>query len=373
VIVVVATKVVPPLLGMVARRNSRELFLLTTTAVALGVGFAAWRAGLSMALGAFIAGLVINESEYAHQALSDVIPLRDLFGTLFFVSAGMLLDPAVVWQQIGAIGIAVAAISVGKAAVLAAVVALFGYRRIVPLATALTLFQVGEFAFVLARAGQTAGALDPAQYTLVLNTAIGPRAGTPGGSAPGPRLYALITRSAWVQRRRPEEPLLKVNAPEALANHVVIAGAGRVGRTVAEALSAAQRPFIVIEQDARRFEQARAAGFPAIYGDTSQPTVLEAAGIAHACAFLITVPVFADVRHIVHLARAEHADLHIVARAESMDAATALRELHIDEVTSPELEGALDMTRRALVRFEMPADAIASLTDQIRAGYFTSR
>ena len=112
-----------------------------------------------MALGAFVAGLVVNESEYAHQALSDVAPLRDLFGMLFFVSVGMLLDPALLWQQLGVLALVVLAVVVGKAAILAGVVRAFGYWNVVPLAVGLTLFQVGEFAFVLARVGRSSGAM----------------------------------------------------------------------------------------------------------------------------------------------------------------------------------------------------------------------
>ena len=159
VIVLVATRLVPRLMAFVARWNSRELFLLSTMTLAFGVGYVTWSFGLSMALGAFVAGLVINESEYAHQALSDIVPLRDLFGMLFFVSVGMLLDPALVWQQIGALILVVIAIVVGKAAILAGVVRAFGYWNVVPLAVGLTLFQVGEFAFVLARVGLSAAPL----------------------------------------------------------------------------------------------------------------------------------------------------------------------------------------------------------------------
>src|SRR4051812_16988480 len=144
--VLVATRVVPRLMALVARWNSRELFLLATTTVALGVGYTVYAFGVSLALGAFIAGLVINESEYAHQALSDVIPLRDIFGMLFFVSVGMLLDPAVVWRHVGMLAAVVVIVLLGKAAIFAVVVRAFGYKRVVPLAVGLTLFQVGEFA-----------------------------------------------------------------------------------------------------------------------------------------------------------------------------------------------------------------------------------
>jgi CPA2 family monovalent cation:H+ antiporter-2 len=193
--VVVATRVVPPLLALVARWNSRELFLLTVMAIALGVGYTAWSFGLSVALGAFIAGLVVNESEYAHDALSDIAPLRDIFGMLFFVSVGMLLDPAAVLRHAGTVAIVVAAVSIAKAAIFAGVVRLFGYRRVVPLATGLTLFQVGEFAFVLARVGIESKAITDDVYAVILNTAVATMALTPLVSSITPRIYGEFSRA----------------------------------------------------------------------------------------------------------------------------------------------------------------------------------
>src|SRR5512134_2987929 len=130
VIVLFSTRVVPRLMAFVARWNSRELFFLATTTLAVGIGYVTWRFGLSMALGAFIAGLVVNESEYAHQALSDILPLRDLFGMIFFVSVGMLLDPALLWQQVGLLALVVVVVVVGKALIVGSVVRLFGYWNI---------------------------------------------------------------------------------------------------------------------------------------------------------------------------------------------------------------------------------------------------
>ena len=193
--VLVATRVVPRVMAIIVRWNSRELFLIATTAVALGVGYAAWSFGLSLALGAFIAGLVVNESAYAHQALSDIAPLRDLFGMLFFVSVGMLLDPALAWRHLGVLAIVVAAVSIGKATIFAGVVRSFGYRRIVPLATGLTLFQVGEFAFVLARVGVADGAIPAELYALVLNTAVATMALTPVVSAATPWIDTRVRRA----------------------------------------------------------------------------------------------------------------------------------------------------------------------------------
>jgi CPA2 family monovalent cation:H+ antiporter-2 len=192
---VVATRVIPRMLKIVVHWRSQELFLLTITMVALGVGYAAWSFGLSLALGAFIAGLVINESEYAHRALSDVAPLRDLFGMLFFVSVGMLLDPAIVMRHAGRLALVLAVVTIGKGVLFMLIVWAFGYGGVVPLATGLTLFQVGEFAFVLARAGLASGAISDDLYALVLDTAVATMALTPVVSSLTPLLYAKSMRT----------------------------------------------------------------------------------------------------------------------------------------------------------------------------------
>jgi CPA2 family monovalent cation:H+ antiporter-2 len=361
VIVFVSTRVVPRLMAFVARWNSRELFFLATIALAVGVGYLTFRAGISMALGAFIAGLVVNESEYAHQALSEVIPLRDLFGMVFFVSVGMLLDPVLAWRQLSILALLVVTIAASKAAVLGIVVRLFGYWNIVPLAVALTLFQVGEFAFVLLRVGRSSGAISEDVYTLTLNTAIATMALTPVVSGLTPTIYARF----W--RRRDRETLETANVPEAgLSDHVVIAGAGRVGRSVANALSQLKLPFVLIEFDDRRMQQAKEAGLPLIYGDAAQPVVLEAAKIASARALLVTVPSFPEVRSIVIAARHVRPDLPIIARADGPEAVRALYELGIQEVTSPEFEAAIEMTRQALMNFHVPAHDILRVASAIR-------
>jgi monovalent cation:H+ antiporter-2, CPA2 family len=361
VIVLVATRLVPRLMAVVARWNSRELFLLSTTTLAFGIGYLTWSFGLSMALGAFVAGLVINESEYAHQALSDIVPLRDLFGMLFFVSVGMLLDPALVWQQLGALAFVVMAIVVGKAAILAGVVRAFGYWNVVPLAVGLTLFQVGEFAFVLARVGLSSGAIGTDVYTLTLNAAIVTMVLTPAVSGLTPVLYERL----WP--RRPREAFEEINLPRAgLSNHVLVAGWGRVGRSVGDALSHLNLPYVLVEFDDRRVRQARVAGVPVIYGDASQTLVLEAAGVRLARAMLVTAPAFLDVRNIVRAARHVRPDLPIVARADSAEAIQGLYALGVQEVASPEFEAAIEMTRQALLHLNVPAYDILRVASAVR-------
>lgn len=360
-IVFFSTRVVPGLMAFVARRNSRELFVLSTLTLAIGVGYLAYLSGLSMALGAFVAGLIVNESEYSHQALSDVIPLRDLFGMLFFVSVGMLLDPGLLWEQRGTVALVVLAMILGKAAILAGVVRAFGYWNIVPLAVGLTLFQVGEFAFVLARVGLSQGAISNAVYAITLNTAVVTMALTPVLSSAVPTIYKRF----WPRRER--ETHEASNLPSGgLVDHVVIAGAGRVGRGVSDALAQLKLPFVLIESDDRRVRQARDAQLSVIYGDASQGTVLEAAGIGHARAVLVTVPAFADVRNIFTEVRRLQPEIPVIARADGTEAVRALYTLGVQEVTSPEFEAAIEMTRQALLYFHVPAHEVLQVASAIR-------
>ena len=365
VIVLFSTRVVPRLLAYVARRNSRELFLLLTTTLAVGVGYVASIFGLSMALGAFVAGLVVNESEYAHQALSDIIPLRDLFGMLFFVSVGMLLDPAVALKHAGTLLIVIPAVALGKAVILASIVRAFKYWNVVPLAVGLTLFQVGEFAFVLARVGRSSGAISDDVYSLTLTTAIVTMALTPVVSSLVPATYQRY----WPRRSRETHEAINM-PPAGLADHVVIAGSGRVGRSVADALSSLALPFVLVETDDRRVGQARADGFPVIYGDATQTVVLEAAGIERARTVLVTVPAFAEVRSMVQAVRRLRPDLPIIARAESPEAVRALYALGIQQVTSPQFEAAIEMTRQTLVHFKVSADDVLRVASVLRREHY---
>src|SRR4029453_5994305 len=295
------------------------------------------------------------------QALSDVTPLRDLFGMLFFVSVGMLLDPKLVWQHFGTLALVIAVVAAGKGLILAGVVRAFRYRNVVPLAVALTLFQVGEFAFVLARVGRGIGAISNDLYTLLLNTAVATMALTPIVS--GLTLYLYGRFGA----RRVADELEAINIPQSgLSDHIVIAGGGRVGRSIADALSHMRLPCVLIELDDRRVRQARAAGLPLIYGDAGQSVVLEAANIRQARAVLVTVPAFPDVGRIVRAVRRLRREMPIGARADGAEAIRALYELGIQEVTSPEFEAGIEMTRQALTYFNVPAHEILHVASAIR-------
>jgi len=368
VIFVAGTRLLPRLVGWVARSGSRELFLLVTMGLALGIGYLTHTFGISSAVGAFVAGLVLSESDYSHQALSDIIPLRDVFSLLFFASVGMLLDPSQVLGQWQAVTVVVLSVGVTKGLVFGGVTRAFGYRNVVPLASALALFGVGEFSFVLARTGFAAGAIPASLYALVLNTAVITMVLTPVVSGLTTPVYS------WWTRRRAREPVQTINLSGAapLAGHIVVAGGGRVGCRVAEVLQGLDLPFILIELDHRRIDHARARGFPTVFGDAAQEPVLEAAGIARARLVLITTPVLGVSKAVVDHARRLNPNVDIVVRAESAEAMALFREIGVAEVVQPELEASLEMTRQALVHLRMSALDIVSLTDRLRADHYAA-
>jgi monovalent cation:H+ antiporter-2, CPA2 family len=353
--------VVPRLMAAVSRRNSRELFLLAVAALGLGVGFATWKVGLSFAFGALMAGLVLSESEHSHQALSDIIPLRDLFGLLFFVSVGMLLDPGYLRANLGLVlGLALL-VGVLKGCVFAGLSRAFGYGNVIPLAMGLTLFQVGELAFVLARVGVDGGHLDQGQYSLLLAVALVTMFATP----PVSRLTAPVY--SRLRARAPRDPLQTINLERAtLRDHVIIVGAGVVGLGVARTLGARGLQLVVVELDQRRLDACRQAGLAAVYGDGSQATVLEAAGLATARLLVVTAPAAETSLAVARLARRERADLHIVARTDDDAVREALYALDVFEVVEPRREAGLEITRQALLHLGVPADESGRLVAEMR-------
>ncbi len=355
------TRLLPQLLAMIAKWNSRELFLVAITAIGLGVGYVTYLFGLSFAFGAFIAGIVLSESDYGYQALSDVIPLRDIFGLLFFVSVGMLIDPNFIFQNWPTLLLLVVLVSLGKGLIFGAITYAFGYRNIVPLAAALTLFQASEFSFVLARVGVATNSIDDTLYAYGLTVAVMTMLITPFISGLSPRLYAIQ------QRRRKREPVQTINLPESgLQGHIVIAGGDQVGQYVARLLKRLNFEFVLIELDYRRVEAAKEAGLPVIYGDPTQAVVLEAAQVQDARLVLVTTPTTQVTRTIATQVRGLNSDVHIVARANSVEEIRALATHDIYETVQPEFEASLEMTRQALLHFDMPATEIQQFADSIR-------
>jgi len=365
---VLGAKLLPWLMRHIAKLGSRELFLLAIIAIGLGIGYATYLIGLSFAFGAFIAGMVLNESDYGHQALSDIIPLRDVFGLLFFASVGMLLDPAFLLHNFTTILLLVLVVSLGKGCIFAVISWLFRYGNVIPIAVGLGLFQVGEFSFVLARIGLSTNSIDADLYNLVLTTAVITMILTPIVSAQTARLYALKKR--WFQK----EPLDSINFPDKGFNrHVVIAGGGRVGRQIAACLHRLAVAFVIIELDQRRIEQAKNAGYPVVYGDASHEIVLEAASMARAALLVVTIPGIIESRTIVAHAQKYNSRIETVARISGPDFFEIFQELNVTDLVYPELEAGLEMTRQVLLALQIPVTEIQRQTEALRQEYFTSR
>ncbi len=355
------TRLLPYLLKTIALIGSRELFILAITAIGLGVGYMTYLVGLSFAFGAFIAGMVLSESDYGHQALSDIIPLRDLFGLLFFASVGMLLDPRFLLSHFTIILLLVIIVSVGKGCIFAFLTRLFRYRNVVPLAVGLGLFQVGEFSFVLARIGVASQSITSEFYNMFLTMAVVTMVLTPFISSQTSRLYSLKKR--WVQN----EPLEALNFPEdELRNHVVIAGCGRIGMQIAEMLQQLAIPFVLVELDQMRIERAKAAGFPIVYGDGSQEVVQEALKIARASLLVVTIPGIVVARSIISHARKVNSGIRVVARMADPDFFEVFKELQVTDLVYPEFEAGLEMIRQVLLYLRIPVPEIQHHTENLR-------
>jgi monovalent cation:H+ antiporter-2, CPA2 family len=359
--VFIGNRVLPRLLAFIAGWNSRELFLLAVTAIGLGIGYATYLFGLSFAFGAFVAGLVLNESDYGHQALSDIIPVRDLFVLLFFVSVGMLFDPVFLFLNWKTVLVVVLIISTGKALIFGVLAPLFRYGNVVPLALSFGLFQVGEFSFVLARVGLNTNSIDRELYSLVLNVAIITMVLTPIVSGLSAPLYALR------KRMFKHEPLQTKNLPvTGLRDHVIIAGGGIIGLYVAQVLQRLNMGFVLIELDSRTVEQAKMAEYPVIFGDASQEVVLNAANIDTARLILNTVPNIVTTLTIVDLVHRLNPSLPIIARAGGTDQVKMLHDRGVYEAVQPEFEASLEITRQALLHLDIPENEIRRLNDSVR-------
>lgn len=319
--IVVGRRLIPSLLAKVADTGSRELFTLGVLALGLGVAVgAAWLFDVSFALGAFFAGMILKESELSHRAAEDSLPLRDAFAVLFFVSVGMLVDPAVFVDNPVAVLATAAVIVLGKGLVAFALVRALRYSRSMALVIAASLAQVGEFSFILVTLGQSLDILDGEARDLLL-------AGAIVSIVANPALFAWASRRyRSLQDDQTEEP------PIAAKGHVIVVGYGRVGARAAAGLWTAGHRCVVVDDDERRVAAIREAGHEAVLGSGVRGRVLDAAGIATARAVLVAVPEPLTAGAIVAKARARASQALIIARGHRESDATYLTDKGADTV-----------------------------------------
>mgnify|MGYP000864647994 FL=1 len=359
--ILIGTKIIPRLMQYIANWNSRELFLITTTAIGLGIGYGTYIFGLSFAFGAFVAGILLSESDYGYQALSDIVPLRDVFSLLFFTSIGMLLDINYLLQNWKMILQLVLLVMLGKALILAVLSRSFGYRNVIPLAMGLGLSQVGEFSFILGRVGVGTKSVSAEFYTMVLTMTIVTMFLTPFISGLTTPLYAFARR--WIKPLQ-LEPLYFPKS--GLKDHIVIAGGGRVGISVANVLRKMDIPFVVLEYNSRRVDEIKECGFPIIFGDAGRRIILDAADLQKARLLLITTPVAVISLGIIDHAQRIKPDIHIIARAEGVEEMRALYQKGVTYVVQPEFEASLEIVNQTLLNLGIPAEQLKALTEDAR-------
>jgi CPA2 family monovalent cation:H+ antiporter-2 len=357
VMLVVGRRVFPKLLWQIARTGSRELFTLCVVAAAVGIAYgAAMLFGVSFALGAFFAGMVMRESEFSHRAAQESLPLREAFAVLFFVSVGMLFDPMVLVKQPLQVLAVVGIIVVGKSVAAVALVLAFRY----PLNTALTvsasLAQIGEFSFILAGLGVSLGLLPVAGQSLIL-------AGALISIAINPLVFKVIEPlQVWVRSRsalarmleRLVDPLAELpmtTDEKYLSGQVVLVGYGRVGRRIGETLAQCGIPYVVTEQNREMVERLRANGIAAVAGDASDPAVLIQAHIARASLLVVATPDVFRARQMIKTAQTLNPEIETIARTHNDAEAELLQREAPGKVFLREDELAKSMSRYVLERY----------------------
>ncbi len=365
-VILVSRLVVPMVLYRVVQTRSRELFLISIVLICFGIAWLISLVGLSLALGAFLAGLVISESEYGHQAFSEILPLKDIFSILFFVSIGMLLDVNSVLRNPIIVILAVLAILVIKFVTGTLVPVILGYPLRIGLLVGVGLAQIGEFSFVLSKEGQNFGLLSANEYQIFLASAIITMAFTP----------FMIQRSGKFSdyvERLPLPGVLKLGRytegkfeREEVIDHVIVVGYGLNGRNISKVLSASEISFIVLEINPETVRREKKHGVPIIYGDASKEAVLEHVNITTARSIVIAISDASATRRIVELARNLNPSVYIIARTRYASEVTPLYSLGADEVIPEEFETSIEIISRVLDRYFIPVNEIEKHIREVR-------
>ena len=371
-LILAGTRLLPPLLRRTLAWGSRELFLVAVVAIGVGVGWAMHAAGYSFAVGAFMAGLILSESEFRHQALSDVIPLRDIFGLLFFVSVGMLFDPRVLLEQAVPILIAVCLILAGKAVILAGITWGLGYRGAAPLVVGLGLSQIGEFSFVLARSGLATGMLSKQVYDLALTATVITMAVSPLLSAQAVPLALRLREWLGAFREQSAVGAPSELVPTGLSGHVVVGGYGRTGQDAARSLREAGIPLLIVESNHALLAELTAAGYEGLWGDIVRHEIQHAAGVEQGRMLILTMPHQNTVDMALEQARQLNPELIIIARSTRAHHLPRLRALGVSVAVQPEFEGGLEMVRQGLTLFGREEEEVQRIVGRLRQEIYSA-
>ncbi len=365
-----ARYVVPRLMHAVAKTNSKELFLLITFTLCFAVAFLTSEAGLSLALGAFIAGLIVSESEYSHQATSIILPFRELFTSFFFVSVGMLLELGFFLNNIPIILLLVIIVFFVKSIIAAAAVAILKYSVRTVILTGLSLFQVGEFAFILSKVGIQYNLLSPETNQYFLSVSIVSMIFTPFVIIFSEQIFQRfigVSKKLGLETTLISNKQIVLPEVEKLENHLVIIGYGVNGSNLAKAASASDIPFVVIEMNAETVRREKAKGLPIIFGDATHDHILETVHLSSARAAVIAISDNFATKNIITNIRSRSTSLYLVVRTRYVKETSDLIALGADEVIPEEFETSVQIFTHVLQNFLVPEDDIDMLVEKVRA------
>jgi CPA2 family monovalent cation:H+ antiporter-2 len=369
-VIVSAKWVVPQVLYQIARTRSQELFLLGVVVICLAVAWITSSAGLSLALGAFLAGLIISESEYSHQALGNILPFRDVFTSFFFVSIGMLLDIGFLFRQPGTIALIALAVLVSKSIIASFATVLLAFPFRTSILVGLALGQVGEFSFILSKTGVEYGLLAGNTYQTFLAFSVLSMAATPFIITLAPRLADIILRLPLPKRLISGfYPVSEIKV-EVKKHHLIIIGFGVNGRNVARAARVAGIPYAIIEMNPETVRSEQAQGEPIYYGDATREAVLQHANIKDARIVVAAINDPAATRRIAEIIRRLNPKVHLIVRTRYLQEVKPLYELGADEVIPEEFETSVEIFTRVLAKYFIPRDEIERLVTEVRSdGY----
>ncbi|MGF1494057.1 MAG: cation:proton antiporter [Microcoleaceae cyanobacterium] len=363
--------VIPQLIRWMARSGSQELFLLGILVLCLGIALLASSLGLGIAMGAFVAGLMIANVEYADHALDRILPMRDVFATLFFASIGLLIDPVFLFQNLPVLVGLVAISMVGKAIIATGIVRLFGYPLKTSLTVGLGLNQIGEFSFVLAGVAHAQGLFPDRLYGLVVGTTAATLIITPFILRATP--YWLNWLEQWplldsmLQFNRSSQ---RLHFEEEFVDHIVVAGYGRVGQNLVKMLNAQGYTLLVIDNNEAAMQALREQRIPYLFGDASSQLVLDKANLKQAKAMAITLPDPMATRLTLKRALSIAPHLDVTVRAHVSSEIDALYQLGAQEVVQPEFEASLEMGAHLLLKLGDSTYDVQQMVHQYRSGRY---
>ena len=357
---IVAAKVVPRILRAFARTRNPELFFGAVLAICLGTAALTQWAGLSPALGAFIAGLMISESVYAEEALTQLFPLRDSFVALFFVTVGLLVDPRALVSNLPLLGTMIALTLLGKFVIWTVVVRTFAYPMWTAILVGTGLTQIGEFSFILVQVARHSGLVGPEVYNATLAASLVTILVNAGLVRYVPELVGKAKLARYAARQQ-------AIAPQKLEGHVVLCGFGRVGSEVGTALDTFNIPYLAVEVDPDVVDTLLDRGTASLFGDATHERILEEAGISRASLAVLTLPEGDKNRLVAHNIRLQNPNIPILARSASRDERDALVDAGASEVIQPELEASATTIGHALRYLQLPAEKISAYMSRFRS------